>query len=238
MGKGNGKAKDGLAVGFCLDESASMMSCFDETISGFNEYVDGLRGQEGDTFLSLTMFSSDGFASRSSKATYRPFCEAAPIASVDRLSEMNYRPDGNTPLYDAIGHTINRLAAQLDGMKKKARPEAVLFVIQTDGEENSSREFTQAAIRDLIAEKEKAGWRFMYLGADQDEMQAERAATAMGVNTGASMAYASPTADAAFGSMAVASATLRSTPTATAASVRDTAKASYDERLKAKAKKP
>lgn len=209
------KKKNGsVAIGFCLDESGSMQQCWDATISGFNEYVDGLRRQKGKTWLSLTKFSSDRPG-----GNYRVLCTAEPIETVPQLTTSNYYPDGNTPLYDAIGHTINQLAERLSTGEK---PDSVLFVIQTDGQENSSREYTRQMIVKLIGEKEAEGWRFIYLGANQDEMTAERLSTGIGVAAGASVSYNYAQTDASFRGVAAGTKRLRDVPLASPASVAST----------------
>lgn len=212
MPKGKKQKVNSLAVGFCLDESGSMEVCREQTISGFNEYVDELRKQDGETLLSLTMFSTEPSLApvvpeSPNGRMYRPFCEAAPIAEVPRLSTENYRPHGGTPLLDAIGATIRSMEEQLAARKKQ--PDAVLFVIQTDGEENSSREFSREAVRALIARKESEGWRFVYLGANQDGFTAERISTSMGLQAGASMSYDYAATASVHASLADSSAQLR-----------------------------
>lgn len=62
-----------------------------------------------------------------------------------------------TALNDAIGKTLN---ANDD--------EAAIVLIQTDGYENSSREYDQAKVKELIKGKEAKGWDFLFLGADID----------------------------------------------------------------------
>lgn len=217
-----GKKKNGsMAIGFCLDESGSMSACYQATISGFNEYVDDLRKQ-GKTVLSVTKFSSQ------MGETYRPLCEAVSVKDAPKLNTENFRPGGGTPLFDAIGHTVNRLEKQTKGEKH----DSVLFVIQTDGEENQSREFTREMIVDLIKRKEKDGWKFIYLGADQDAMTAERAAVFMGMAANSSLGYSYATTDSAFGAVATATSALRSDPTLTSASVMSVGQKEYKKRTK------
>jgi hypothetical protein len=43
-----------------------------------------------------------------------------------------------------------------------------VIVCLTDGGENASREYDIAAIRTMTAQAEKNGWKFVYLGANQD----------------------------------------------------------------------
>ena len=98
-------------------------------------------------------------------------CKAVDVKHVAELSEKTYKPANLTPLYDAIGKTIN----SLDGEDK------VLMVILTDGFENASKEYTQSMIFDLISKKKTKGWTFVFLGANQD---AWAIGGAMGISKG------------------------------------------------------
>lgn len=137
-------------VNFILDETGSMCSCARETISGFNEYIQTLKKDAKDILFSLTKFNSSRV-----EVTHKDI----PLAEVAVLTDQNYRPDNLTPLYDAIGKTI----AELKDIEGK-----VLVVVMTDGEENASKEYSRDKIFALIKEKEKVGWTFLYLGANQD----------------------------------------------------------------------
>jgi len=74
-------------------------------------------------------------------------------------------------LYDAIGKSIIQTGEHLANMKDEDRPEKVLFVIFTDGEENHSSEYNYIRVKELIKEQtDKYNWQFIYLGANQDGM--------------------------------------------------------------------
>ena len=149
------KKTNAIKVSFILDETGSMLSYKDTTISGFNEYVDGLKKQPK-LRMTLTTFNTDKI-----KIVYKD----KPIKNVKHINDDTYQPSACTPLYDAMGRTINSL-----GKEKK-----VLMIIMTDGLENASKEYTQKGIFDLIKKKEKAGWTFVYLGANQDAWAASHA---------------------------------------------------------------
>jgi hypothetical protein len=52
---------------------------------------------------------------------------------------------------------------------KEKEGQKVINIIMTDGEENSSREYTEVQMKALIKEREdKGNWSFVYLGANQD----------------------------------------------------------------------
>lgn len=145
-------------IALVLDETGSMQSCKDTTISAYNEYVNSLRDKDGFR-LGLTTFN----ASKMDVGVIEP------IKNAKKLNHENYQPASNTPLFDAVGKTIRHIE------KEAKKDEAILFVILTDGEENSSREYTKDAIKSLIDEKTKAGWTFVYLAANQDAWEGAKA---------------------------------------------------------------
>ncbi|MBN1638938.1 MAG: hypothetical protein JW866_08215, partial [Ignavibacteriales bacterium] len=53
-------------------------------------------------------------------------------------------------------------------LDENEKPEKIVFTIITDGMENSSREFTKEKIKQMIEEKEKLNWNFVYLSADMN----------------------------------------------------------------------
>lgn len=170
-----------LAV-LVLDASGSMERIKGKTISCINEYIQSLQPQGKACHMSLVTFSSNGIVA---------VCDNIPVKDVPKLSDTNYRTSGGTPLLDAVGKTIKEI--QEGNNHSKEKPD-VLFIVMTDGEENSSREYSQRQIIDLIGEMEKSGWTFVYLGANQDSWSnasrmgyassrnvADYAATSMGV---------------------------------------------------------
>lgn len=144
-----------MHISFILDETGSMVSVREATISGFNEYIQTLKADKKSSkaLFTLTKFNS---------LDVNIVCSNVPVSGVDELNDATYRPAANTPLYDAIGRTVRTLE------KEAKKSDSVLVVIQTDGQENSSKEFTRQGIFDLISEKKKDGWTFVFLGADQD----------------------------------------------------------------------
>ncbi len=165
-------------VSFVLDETGSMQSCRKETISGFNEYINTLKTGANDgnksVRFSLTKFNSTKIE--------MPYVNAS-VQDVAELTPETYVPANNTPLYDAVGNTITKVSAELKESGKEAK---LLFVIMTDGQENASIEYTQRKIFDLIKEKEKENWTFIFLGANQDSWLA---GSAMGLKRGNTMDY-------------------------------------------------
>lgn len=141
-----------------LDESGSMSNLRDDLIGGVNAFLDEQRAAPGKCRLTLVKFD--------------PFVvihDAVKIADVPNLTHADYQPRSNTPLLDAEGRAITAAVARAEARKTAGKKdEAVLFVTYTDGEENASREWSWQALADLKAEREKAGWTFLYLGVGHD----------------------------------------------------------------------
>jgi uncharacterized protein YegL len=146
--------KQDVLVNVILDKSGSMASKTNDVIEGFNAYLAGLGEEDQVNYLfSLTLFDT--------QVAYRHV--AIPLSEAKKLDSKSYQPGGNTALNDAIGITVRRVEADQPKVDK------VVTVIMTDGEENSSREWTHDAVRGLIEQKEKEGsWTFVFLGAGLD----------------------------------------------------------------------
>ena len=117
-------------VSFLLDETGSMKSIKEDTIGGFNEYVDTLKEDGDNIAFSLVSFNSNGTKSR---------YVAEPIEALAPLTNENYRPAAMTPLIDA---SVKIIKATAKAVKKRKDDPLVLVVIQTDGYENCSRKHT------------------------------------------------------------------------------------------------
>lgn len=147
--------KNKTIVNVLLDETGSMMSCKEETIKGFNEYIQTLKNEKNSQInLSLTTFNSNKVGVK--------YLDK-PIKNVEELNNDSYNPDAMTPLFDAIGKTSSQLDMRIGDKKPK-----VVFVVITDGQENNSTEYNKQAIQELIKEKENEGWVFTFLGAGID----------------------------------------------------------------------
>lgn len=142
-----------ISVVFILDKSGSMQSCWDATISGFNEYLKGLKKGKEKVNFSLTLFNTTVEARHVDE----------PLEKIKDLDKIFYVPDGMTALYDAVYQTLSEV-------EKKAKDSGkFLCVIMTDGEENSSREYTDKNVFAKIEElKKKGNWTFVFMGANQD----------------------------------------------------------------------
>lgn len=140
---------------FVLDKSGSMTLRRDQTISGFNEY---LKTIQADSNLEKARFTLVTFDTEFITVAANEL-----LADVAGLTSVTYVPEGLTALYDAVAHGLKLIK---DQVKKKHR---ALVIIMTDGEENSSREYSRAMIFDMIKDYEdKGNYTFVFLGCDQD----------------------------------------------------------------------
>ena len=144
-----------------LDRSGSMSGWEQDVIGGFNTFIKEQQKEKDDCSVTLVQF--DG------QAPYEVIIDAQDLSTVTELAPNVYRPRGNTPLLDALGRMIK------NAEKSEAKQaEDILVWVFTDGLENASREFTYEQIKALVAEKEKAGWTFMFMGAGIDSYRAGR----------------------------------------------------------------
>lgn len=166
-----------IHISFLLDETGSMRSCHGQAVSGFNEYITNMKKEKASVQMTFCTFNSE-------KQNIR-FTDT-PIAKVKPLSAETYRPDHMTPLLDAVGQIIKRTEETETKAKNEKKDLAILFVILTDGLENASHEFKADQIRDLIEKKQKKGWTFVYLGANQDAWDIGRH---LGISASNTMSY-------------------------------------------------
>jgi uncharacterized protein YegL len=144
-------------VTFLVDRSGSMEAIRSDVIGGFNKFLHDQQAQDGECRLTVHQFDSNGFDTLFS---------GLEITDVRDATMADFEPRGCTPLFDAIGRAIAR--AEVRALSAEGKHEQPLIVILTDGLENASEEFTGERIFKLIKAKEKKGWIFTYLGANQD----------------------------------------------------------------------
>lgn len=152
------KPAETVHVSVLIDESGSMGGREEAVAAGFNGFLAELRDGEADAQarVSLAMFDLSG-----NEPVTRVKVDNVPLPEVTDITAMDYRPRGATPLNDAVLTTIRRLE------KRLGEGDRAIMVVLTDGLENAS-ETTSRDLRKLVVEKERAGWEFIYLGANQD----------------------------------------------------------------------
>ncbi|MFO0428865.1 MAG: vWA domain-containing protein [Planctomyces sp.] len=139
-----------------IDRSGSMSSIRSDAEGGINTFIDSQKSEPGEALLSLVQFDTE----------YEFIHKGVPIGNVPKYSLV---PRGSTALLDAVGRAINETGARLAAVEESQRPGLVVFVIVTDGAENSSREFTREKIREMIEHQQSVyKWQFTFLAANQD----------------------------------------------------------------------
>ena len=143
---------------FILDRSGSMCGLEEDTIGGFNGMVKKQK-ESGEKVTITTVLFDD---------QVEIIHDRFPIDIIEPLTNREYYVRGCTALLDAVGSSIRKIENVQDHLPKKHRAGKVIFVITTDGLENSSREYTYSKVKKLIEKKKKAGWEFLFLGANID----------------------------------------------------------------------
>lgn len=148
--------KDFTDITLVVDRSGSMEAIRQDAMGGVNRFILDQAEKPGDAVLTLVQFDTE----------YEFVHRAVPIKSVPPYV---LTPRGGTALLDAVGRAINETGERLANMPEANRPGLVVFVVMTDGEENSSKEFSKTQIKEKIShQQDKYGWQFVFLGANQD----------------------------------------------------------------------
>lgn len=147
-----------------VDESGSMSSLRNATLSGINETLNTIRKAQQDFadtqqhLVTLVTFDHSGI----SRPDVRTIIDCQPIDSVGQFD--NYDPCGCTPLYDAVGQSLTALHSRIHGNDDAS----AVVTILTDGMENSSHEWNAERLRALIEQLKAEGWSFAYMGSCHD----------------------------------------------------------------------
>jgi hypothetical protein len=137
-----------------LDRTGSMQDIWDEALTSVNAYAEALAEGDGAlrTLVTLAVFDAQN------GLQFDVLRKKVPATGWRQVTTAEASPRGMTPLYDAIGRIVS--IAEQDNPKK------AVLVIMTDGEENSSREITQAGARAALDRARAKGWEVVFLGAE------------------------------------------------------------------------
>jgi hypothetical protein len=161
-------------VTFVLDSSGSMSKIREDTIGGFNTFLEDQQGEPGEATVTLYDFNN------SVERVYH----GKSIEKAPKLDEETYTPGGQTALHDAIATAISETERRIEKLPAGVRPETVIVVALTDGKENAS-ETPQDRVRDLVeGHRKEHDWEFLFIGANQD---AALTATEMGMDADSSL---------------------------------------------------
>lgn len=146
---------------FILDKSGSMAGLEKDTIGGFNSMLQKQKALDGQCRITTVLFDN----------RYELLHDRIDIRAVGLMTEKEYQVGGSTALLDALGLTIQKLVSVQKNTAEEYRAGKVMFVIITDGEENSSREFSADRVKKMIETEKKYGWEFVFLGANIDAVE-------------------------------------------------------------------
>jgi hypothetical protein len=146
-------------VTILLDRSGSMANLAADLRGGINSLLDEQAGLPGKILVSIVQFDNEILET----------CLGVSAAAAPRLDESNYVPRASTALNDAMGITITRTGERYSALTEENRPGKVVFVVFTDGMENSSIEYSSERILEMVKHQtDTYGWKFLFLGANID----------------------------------------------------------------------
>ena len=143
---------------FILDRSGSMSGLEDDTIGGFNGMLKKQKAEGDDVNVTTVLFDDK----------VDIIHDRFPIDIVEPLTDRDYFVRGCTALLDAIGQAVHKIENVQEHLPKEHKAGKVIFVITTDGHENSSKEYSYTQIRKMVEAKKEMGWEFLFLGANID----------------------------------------------------------------------
>ena len=155
--------KDLTELVFILDKSGSMGGMEADTIGGYNNLLSKQNTVLGQCVITTVLFDQGTTLLH----------DRINLQAVAPLSDRDYHVGGSTALLDAVGLTIDKIGNAIKHTDEAYRPEKVMVVIITDGEENASRLYGLGKVRAMIQHQiSKYGWEFIFLGANIDAIKA------------------------------------------------------------------
>ncbi|SOC16419.1 vWA domain-containing protein [Pseudobutyrivibrio ruminis] len=144
---------------YILDRSGSMAGLEEDTIGGFNSMMAKQKETGEKAVVSTVLFDDE--------------CEVihdrVPIAKVEKMTDKQYYVRGCTALLDAVGGAIHHIGNIHKYAREEDRPEKTIFVITTDGLENSSSNYSYEKVQKMVKRQQKKyGWEFIFIGANID----------------------------------------------------------------------
>lgn len=139
-----------VSITLVIDRSGSMQSIKSDVIGGVNSFFNEQRKQPGQAVITYTQFDS----------VYEVVYAKKPLEEVEDLTDATFVPRGSTALYDAIGRTLSAIEAETEAPQ--------IIVVMTDGEENASREFMHAQVKQQVEKAQAKGWQIIFMGANID----------------------------------------------------------------------
>lgn len=144
---------------FLIDRSGSMSGLEKDTVGGFNSMIEKQKKQDGKCFVSTVLFDHET----------EVLHDRLPLDRIGKMTENEYFTRGSTALLDALGGAIRHIGNIHKYARNEDVPEHTMFIITTDGMENSSHQYTAERIKAMIErQKSEYGWEFLFIGANID----------------------------------------------------------------------
>ena len=144
---------------FILDRSGSMSGLEKDTIGGFNSMIEKQKKEDGEVIVSTVLFDDH----------MKVIHNRIPMEQIKNLTDKDYYVGGCTALLDAMGNAIKHINQVQKSLPEDEQPEKTMFIITTDGQENSSHDYTYEKIKKMVEKKQnKKHWEFLFLGANID----------------------------------------------------------------------
>ncbi len=144
---------------FILDKSGSMSGLEEDTIGGYNAMLQKQKKEDGEARVTTVLFNHE----------YDLLHDRMNMKGIGPITRGEYEVGGTTALLDAIGLTIQKVDNEQRRASEEERATNVLFVITTDGFENSSKEYSYEKVKAMIMQQKAAyDWSFIFLGANID----------------------------------------------------------------------
>lgn len=144
------KKKEAVEIVVIMDRSGSMSSVRDEAIGGFNNFLANQQALPGAANLTVVQFDDQ----------YEVPVDGVKLKDVKPFTKEDFIPRGMTAMNDAIGRALTKLLTK--------NPKKAIICVITDGEENSSKEFSYAKVKELVNEAESKGWEIVFLASGID----------------------------------------------------------------------
>lgn len=152
-------------IALVCDRSGSMQAVRSDAEGAVNKFIEDQQKVPGEATLHLVDFDAPNSYGTVQENWYNLVFKG----DIKDAPKYALHPRGNTALLDATGMTIVAVGEQLAAMGEDERPEHVVFVVQTDGQENSSRDWNLDNLRARIKEQEERwNWQFVFLGMGPD----------------------------------------------------------------------
>lgn len=159
-------SSDYTSIALIVDRSGSMQSIAEDTKGGVQQFISAQKQAQGKASFTLVQFDHE----------YEVLHRFSDLSQIDENAfAQQYHPRGTTALLDAVGRTVLEMSNSIEKMEPSTKPARVIIAVVTDGQENSSSEFTAAKVKNLIEEKQALGWDFVFLSADLNGIQDAKA---------------------------------------------------------------